>query len=205
MDGVAPFLGPGGHLVKVLLRDDFWKGAVTGCVVHGLMNVAGNDGSFTTDLAVLAGGPVAGDARHPLARDPASLPQRHFPGLTHLGANLGVAAHAESAHRPRGQIVDGLLEFMEHGRDGRVGVIRRGPFVVDLFVATGALRGAGIGLRGEDVEMGIFLCPGLHGNRRRRNENRNERPAHGSPCPAPDMGPTHAKGEGRFHPTSCAP
>ena len=81
-------------------------------------------------------------------------PKRRFAALAELGADLLVAAHAEGADRALGQLLELLLERVEHRRDRRIGVLRRRPLFVDLLMAFAALRSGGIEGEGFLVDRG---------------------------------------------------
>src|SRR6185503_16281805 len=130
--------------VGLLVGEDLLEDAFLPAAIDGVVDLARLDPALAVDLAVLLLDAVAGDAAHALARDLAHLPQRRFSILAELSANLLVAAHAESADRTVGQLLELLRERVEHRRDGRIGMLRRRPFLVDLLVAFATLRGGGI-------------------------------------------------------------
>ena len=87
---------------------------------------------------------MAGYAGDALAGDLALLPQRRLSLLAQLRADLLVATHTERADCALGQLLEFLLEGVEHGRDRSVGMLRGGPFLVDLLVALAALSSSRI-------------------------------------------------------------
>ena len=130
--------------VGLLIGEDLLEDALLPAPVDRVEDLARLDPALAVDLAVLLLDPVAGDAAHALARDLAHLPQRRFAVLAELGADLLMAAYAERADRTFGHLLELLLERVEHRRDGRVGMLRRRPFLVDLLVAFATLGGGGI-------------------------------------------------------------
>src|SRR5262249_10324557 len=141
------------------LEDAFLPAAV-----DRIEDLARLDPALAVDLAVLLFDPVACDAAHAFARDLAACPKWRFAILAELGADLLMAAHAESADRTLGQLLELLLECVEHRRDRRIGMLRRGPFLVDLLVAFATLRSGGIEGEGLLIDRGdgsFFALLGL--------------------------------------------
>ena len=154
VDIVAAPIGAGFDRVGFLVGEDVFDHALFAAAVDRLVDLARLDPALAVDLAVVLLDPVAGDAAHALARDLATRPERRFARLAELGADLLVAAHAEGADRTLGQLLELLLELVEHRRDRRIGMLRRGPFLVDLFVAFATLRSGGIEGEGLLVDRG---------------------------------------------------
>ena len=150
----APPVFAGLDGVGFLVGDDVLDDALFARAVDRLEDLARLDPALAVDLAVLLLDPVAGDAAHALARDLAHRPKRLFAILTKLGADLLVAAHAEGADRTFGQLLELLLECVEHRRDRRIGMLRGRPFVVDLLMAFATLRSGGIEGEGLLVDRG---------------------------------------------------
>ena len=140
-DGVGFFVG-----------EDVFDHAIVAAAVDWLADLARLDPPLAIDLAVLLIDPVAGDAAHAFGRDLAARPERRFARLAELGADLLVAANAEGSHRTLGQLLELLLELVEHRRDRRIGMLRGGPFLIDLFVASATLRSGGIEGEGLPVD-----------------------------------------------------
>ena len=151
---VAPPVLAGFDGVGFLVGEDVLEDAFFAAAVDRLEDLARLDPALAVDLAVLLLDPVAGDAGHALARDLAHRPKRRFALLAELGADLLVAAHAEGADRTFGQLLELLLERVEHRRDRRIGMLRRRPFVVDLLMAFATLRSGGIEGEGLLVDRG---------------------------------------------------
>ena len=140
--------------VGLLVAEDVLEDALLSAAVDRLEDLARLDPALAVDLAVLLLDPVAGDAAHALARNLAHGPKRRLARLAKLGTDLLVAAHAESADRTFGQLLELLLERVEHRRDRRIGMLRRTPFIVDLLMAFATLRGGGIEGEGLLVDGG---------------------------------------------------
>ncbi len=119
----------------VLLLDGFIEFGFAQGADHRFVNVPRSDVPFAVHLAVSFGKSVTGDAGDPFARDLAALPQRHMPLFAALRADRLVAADAEGADCALAQIRDLLLELVEHRRNRRISVVRRGPFGINLLVA----------------------------------------------------------------------
>ena len=117
-----PF-GAGFDGVGFLVGEDVFDDAFFAAAVDRLVNLARLDPALAIDLTVLLLDPVAGDAGDALARDLAALPKRRFTRFAELGADLLVAADAEGADRTLGQILELLLELVEHRRDRRIGMV----------------------------------------------------------------------------------
>src|SRR4029078_12562728 len=66
-----------------------------------------------------------------------------------------MATHAEVANGALRQVVQLLLELVEHWRHGRVGVRRDTPVFVDLLVTLRTFAGRGGVVLGEQFEMWI--------------------------------------------------
>ena len=127
VDFHAPPVFAGFDGVGFLVGDDVFDDALFAAAVDRLEDLARLDPALAVDLAVLLLDPVAGDAGHAFARDLAARPKRRFTIFAELGADLLVAAHAEGADRTLGQLLELLLERVEHRRDRRIGVIARKP------------------------------------------------------------------------------
>ena len=152
--------------VGFLVGDDVLDDALFAGAVDGIEDLARFDAALAVDLAVLLLDPVTGDAGHAFAGDLGALPQRRFAVLAELGADLRVAAHAEGADGALGQLLEFLLERVEHRRDRCIGVIRGRPFVVDLLVAFAALRSSrieGEGLFIDDGDRRLLALEGFRG------------------------------------------
>ena len=170
VDVVAAPVCAGFDGVGFLVGEDVFDDALLAAAVDRLEDLARLDPALAVDLAVLLLDPVAGDAGHALARDLAARPERRFARLAELGADLLVAAHAEGADRALGQLLELLLELVEHRRDRRIGMLRGRPLLVDLLVAFAALRSGGIEREGLLVDGGDgsffallgFCCGGEH-------------------------------------------
>ena len=154
VDVVAAPVGAGFDGVGFLVGEDVFDHALFAAAVDRLVDLARLDTALAVDLAVVLLDPVTGDAAHALARDLAARPERRFARLAELGADLLVAAHAEGADRTLRQLLELLLELVEHRRDRRIGMLRRGPFLVDLFMAFATFRSGGIEGEGLLVDRG---------------------------------------------------
>ena len=154
VDAVATPVFAGFDGVGLLVAEDVLEDAFLSAAVDRLEDLARLDPALAVDLAVLLLDPVAGDAAHAFARDLAHRPKRRLAGLAELGTDLLVAAHAEGADRTFGQLLELLLERVEHRRDRRIGMLRRTPFIVDLLVAFATLRSGGIEGEGLLVDRG---------------------------------------------------
>ena len=158
VDVVAAPVSAGFDGVGFLVGEDVFDHALFAAAVDRLVDLARLDPALAVDLAVLLLDPVAGDAAHALARDLAARPERRFARLAKLGADLLVAAHAEGADRTLGQILELLLELVEHRRNRRISMLRRRPLFVDLLMALAALRSGGIeGLVVDQAAVAIGL------------------------------------------------
>src|SRR5262245_58231096 len=152
VDVVAASVGAGLYGISVLVGDDVFDHALFAAAVARL------DPALAVDLVIGLLDPVAGDAAHALARDRAPRPERRVARFAELGADLLVAADAEGADRALGHFLEFLLELVEHRRDRRIGMLRRRPFFVDLFVAFAALRSRGIEGQSLLVDRGARSC-----------------------------------------------
>ena len=144
VDIVAAPIFAGFDQIGVFVGEDVFDHALFATAVDRIINLSRFDPALAVDLAVLFADPVAGDAGHALARNRAARPKRCLAGLAKLGADLLVAAHAEGADRALRQFLELLLELVEHGRDRRIGMLRRGPLLVDLAMAFAAFFSGGI-------------------------------------------------------------
>ena len=77
----------------------------------------------------------------PSRADLGQVPQRLGARCTQGGGDRSVASHAEVTDRALRQVVHLLLELVEHGRDGRVGVCRDGSSPYRSPRGTGHIRG----------------------------------------------------------------
>ena len=164
VDVVAAPISAGLDGVGFLVGEDVFDHALVAAAVDRLADLARLHPPLAVDLAVLLIDPVAGDAAHALGRDPATRPERGFARLAELSADLLVAAHAEGADRTLGQLLKLLLELVEHRRDRRIGMLRGGPFLVDLLMASATLRRGGIegeGLRVDRGDGSLFAFRGV--------------------------------------------
>src|SRR5262249_846332 len=93
-------------------------------------------------------------AAHALGGDLTHRPTGLLPSVAELGADLLVAAYAESADRTLGQLLEFLLERVEHRRDRRIGMLRRRPFLIDLLMAFATLRSGGVEGEGFLIDCG---------------------------------------------------
>src|SRR5207247_623851 len=100
--------------------DDFLDTLAVVVAVHGLEDLAGFHAPLAVDLTVLLLHAVTGNARNSLQGNRGSLPQRQIAALLHGGSDGDVAAHAEVTDGALRQVVDLLLELVEHRRDGGV-------------------------------------------------------------------------------------
>ena len=144
VDVVAAPVGAGFDGVRFLVGEDVFDYAFFAAAVDRLVDLARLDPALAIDLAVALLDPVAGDAAYALAGNLAARPERRFACLAELCADLLVAAHAEGADRSLGQLLELLLELVEHRRDRRIGMLRGRPLFVNLLMALAALRSGGI-------------------------------------------------------------
>src|SRR5262249_10721682 len=144
VDTVATPVFAGFDGVGFLIGEDLLEDAFLPAAVDRIEDLARLDPALAVDLAVLLLDPVARDAAHAFARDLAACPKWRFAILAELSADLLVAAHAESTDRALGQLLELLLECVEHRRDRRISMLRRRPLLVDLLMAFAALRSGGI-------------------------------------------------------------
>src|SRR5262245_12074542 len=158
VDVVATPVSAGLDGVGVLVGDDVFDHALFAAAVDRLVDLARLDPALAIDLAVGLSDTVTGDAAHALAGDRATRPERRFARLAELGADLLVAAHAEGSDRTLGHFLELLLELVEHRRDRRIGMLRRGPCFVDLLVAFATLRCCGIEGQRLLVDRGARSC-----------------------------------------------
>ena len=156
VDIVPAPLSTGFDRIGFLVGEDVFDHALFAAAVDRLVDLARLDTALAVDLAVVLLDPVAGDAAHALARDLATRPERRFARLAELSADLLMAAHAEGSDRTLGELLELLLELVEHRRDRRIGMLRRGPFLVDLFMAFATLRSGGIEGEGLLVDRGLL-------------------------------------------------
>ena len=156
------------HAVGALLRDGLRDAVAVERAEHRFENVAGVDAARAVDLGILLVDAVAGDAGDAFAGDLGAFPKGEIARLAHARADAGVAAHAEIVDGAGSEVVDFLLELVEDGRDGGVGVVGGTPLVVDLFVARGTFAGARVtGLREHqhvrvDAVGGFRFCREQH-------------------------------------------
>src|SRR5262249_19142803 len=127
------------HAVGGLVLDDLGHAGSSDRAVHGVVDVARYDPALAVDLRVALVDAVTGDAGDALARDRGAVPEREVAALAERGAHRGVAAQAEVVDGALREIVDLLLELVEHRRDRGIGVVRAAPLLVDLRVAGRAL------------------------------------------------------------------
>ena len=153
VDVVAAPLGTGLDGIGFLVGENVFDHTLFAAAVDRLVDLARLDPALAVDLAVLLLDTVTGDAAHAFARNLAALPERRIASLAELGADLLVAAHAKRADRALGQLLELLLELVEHRRDRRIGMLRRRPLFINLFVALAALRGCGIQGKGVSVDL----------------------------------------------------
>ena len=151
----ARFVGRRFDFELLLAVDRFGDAVAADAAEHRREDVARLDPPLAVRFAVDVLHAVAGDARDALAGHFGQVPQRLGSRCAQGRGHRRVAAHAEVADRALRQVVELLLELVEHRRDGRVGVGRDAPLVVDVLVAGGTFAGRGVGVLGEQLEVRV--------------------------------------------------
>ena len=162
----AWFVRPGFDFEFVFAGDRVGHAIAADAAEHRGEDVARFDAPLAVRFSVGVLHAVAGDAGDAFAGGFRQFPQRLIARGAERRGHRCVATHAEVADRALRQVVEPLLELVEHRRDGRVGVGRDAPLVVNLFVADGAFAGRGIGVFGEQLQVRID-GGGRAGGRRR--------------------------------------